>query len=195
MGKIFAFKKWTYKVIIGVLIDATKRYDVQIEHFKMMDNHYHLKLTTPSSNIDIIMWFINNQIAKRLNKQNGLKGHFWGGRYHATIIQKDEHAFRCVRYIYNNGVRSGLCLRASEDERFSTFDFYARGKKIKFGVTEDSVYLMMGNTSEERQQEFLLLIDGPMCEEEIRAIRNGLRKLFYGSADFVEQLKVKYLKH
>lgn len=189
------FKNWTYKIIIAVLAEATKRYEVKIEHFKMMDNHYHMKLMTPSSNIDIIMWFINNQIAKRINKRNGVTGHLWGNRYHATIVQTDEHAERCVWYIYNNGVKAGLCNKASEDERFSTFDFYARGKKIDFSVNEDSVYLMLGSSSIERQEAFLLMVDGLQNDEEIKAIRNGLRKLFYGSADFVESMKTKYLKH
>jgi REP element-mobilizing transposase RayT len=194
-GRIFAFKRWTYKIIISVLVDTTKRYDVKIEHFKMMDNHYHLKLTTPSSDIDRIMWFINNQIAKRLNKRNGVTGHLWGARYHATIVQTDEHANRCVRYLYNNGVRAGLCKRASEDERFSTFDFYAKGKKLEFSVTEDSVYLMLGGKRAERQQQFCLMVDGNLDEAEIQAIQAGLRKLFYGSADFIERMKKKYLSH
>ncbi|MFA4873870.1 MAG: transposase [bacterium] len=194
-GRAFIFKKWTYKIIIGVLTDATKRYDVKIEHFKMMDNHYHLKLMTPSSNVDRIMWFINNQIAKRINRRNAVTGHLWGERYHATIVQSDEHAERCVWYIYNNGVKAGLCKRASEDERFSTFEFYAKGKKLDFCVTEDTVYLMLGDDRAERERQLILMVDGSMGTVEAEAIRTGLRKLFYGSADFIERMKVKYLKH
>lgn len=194
-GRALLFKKWTYKIIIGVLTEATRRYDVQIEHFKMMDNHYHIKLTTPSSNIDRVMWFINNQIAKRINRHNGVTGHLWGERYHATIVQNDDYAERCVRYIYNNGVKAGLCRRASEDERFSTFDFYAKGEKVEFTVTEDSVYLMLGEDRLERQAQFIAMMDAPANPMEIEAIRMGLKKMFYGSADFIEQMKARYLKH
>ncbi len=193
-GKVFVLKKPTYKIIIGVLVDATKRFDVQIQHFKMMDNHYHMKLQTPSSNISEIMWYINNQIAKRYNKKRGVTGHLWGGRYHATLVNNDEYADKCVFYIYNNGVRAGLCRRASEDERFSTFEFYARGKKVEFTVTEDSVYLLLGKDRREREEQFVMMVDQPMDDEEIEAIRNGLRKLFYGSADFMERMKARYLK-
>ncbi len=194
VGRALILKKWAYKIIIAVLVEVTKRYDVQIEHFKMMDNHYHLKLTTPSSNIDKIMWFINNQIAKRINRRNGTSGHIWGARNHSTIIENDEYANKCVYYMYNNGVKAGLCKRASEDERLSTFDFYAKGKKIEFVVTEDSVYLMLGRDRNERQEQFIIMVDGLPDEEEIKAIRSGLRKLFYGSADFTERMKTKYYK-
>lgn len=192
-GKVFVFKKWTYKIIIGVLVDATKRFDVQIQHFKMMDNHYHMKLQTPSANISEIMWFINNQIAKRYNRRRDVTGHLWGERFHATIIDNDAYADRCVFYIYNNGVRAGLCKRASEDDRFSTFEFYVRGRKVEFVVSEDSVYLLLGKNRKEREEQFLIMIDQPLNVEEIDAIRNGLRKLFYGSADFIERMKAKYL--
>ncbi len=192
-GRVFVFKKWTYKIIINVLVEAAKRFDVHIHHFKMMTNHYHLTLTTPIANISDILWFINNQIAKKYNRRMGITGHLWGERFHSTIIETDKHAVRCVIYLYTNGVRAGMCNRASEDEQLSTFEFYARGKKVEFIVTEDDVYLMLGKNRRERQEEFVRLVDQPMDEEEIEAIRSGLRKLFYGSADFVERMKARYL--
>ena len=92
-------------------------------------------------------------------------------------------------------MKAGLCDKASEDERLSTFDFYAKGKKVEFVVTEDSVYLMLGEDRKEREEQFLIMMDGVANEEEIKAIQNGLRKLFYGSADFMERMKAKYLLH
>ncbi len=192
-GRVFVFKKWTYKLIIKVLVEVTKRFDVQIHHFKMMTNHYHLTLKTPSANISEILWFINNQIAKRYNRRMGVTGHLWGERFHSTIIENALHALRCVIYLYTNGVRAGMCSRASEDEQLSTFEFYARGKKVEFIVTEDDVYLMLGNNRKERQEAFVQMVDQPMDDEEIKAIRSGLRKLFYGSADFVERMKARYV--
>lgn len=97
--------------------------------------------------------------------------------------------------MYNNGVRAGLCQSASQDDRLSTFDFYAKGKKVEFGVTEDSVYLMLGNSPAERQKQFILMVDVIAINEEIKAIRTGLRNLFFGSKDFVERMSAKYLMH
>lgn len=187
------FKKWTYKIIISVLSEATKKYSAQIEHFKMMDNHYHMKLFTPAANVSKIMWYINNQIAKRINKRMGSTGHLWGSRFHSPIVDNDEYAVRCVRYIYTNGVRAGLCDKASEDERFSTFEFYARGEKVGFVVTEDTVYLMLGRDRAECEKNFIMLVDEPLSESEMCDIRKGLGRIFYGSLEFIERMKTKYL--
>ena len=121
------------------------------------------------------------------------KGHLWGKRFDASIVENEKYLANCVKYIYVNGVKVGICNRASTDKQFSTFDFYARGKKMEFTVTEDCVYLLMGNTRAERQQYFLATMDEPLHDDEIEAIRNGLRKLFYGSADFIERMRWKYL--
>ena len=192
-GRIFAFRDWTYKIIIQVLIEAQKRYDVHIHHFKMMHTHYHMIVTTPSSNLSQFEWYINSQIAKRLNRRMGRKGHLWEKRFHASIVENETYLARCMKYAYRNGVKAGICAKASEDKQYSTFDFYACGKTKEFVVTEACVYLMMGNTPAGRQRYFLATIDEPVSDEEIEAIKNGLRKLFYGSADFIEQMRWKYL--
>ena len=106
-----------------------------------------MKISTPDANI---MWYINNQIAKRYNWRMGVKGHLWGSRYISPIIAEDEYDARCVQYIYNNGVRAGMCASAEEDDQLSTFDFYARGKRMDFEVTEDDVFLLLGESRAER---------------------------------------------
>lgn len=193
-GRILVFRKWTYKIFIDVLIKAQKRYGVIIHHFKMMHTHYHMVAKTTKSNISQFEWYVNNQVSKRINKRMGRKGHLWGERFHSTIVQTDKHLAACSRYIYINGVRVNYCRRASEDDQFSTFEFYARGKPVPFNVTEDDFYMMDGSTEAERRERFIQFVDQPVPDEEIKAIKNGLKKLFYGSADFVERMKRQYLK-
>jgi putative transposase len=193
-AKRFVLKKWVYKIIIAVLNEASVKYNAHIHHFKLMDSHYHMKLQTPESNISTIMWYINNQIAKRMNKRSGSSGHVWGSRFSCSIVQDDKHALQCVKYIYNNGVRAGLCKQASEDPRLSSFEFYARGKKIEFTVVEDTVFLMLGINEQERRLNFVKVInEQQLSEVEINQIRKRLRKMFFGSADFIERMKARYL--
>jgi len=192
-GRKFVFKKWTYKLILKVLKNAVKRYNVRIHHFKMMSNHYHMKISTPDANISEVMCYINGQIAKGYNLRMGIKGHLWGNRYASPIIEKDEYDARCVHYIYNNGVRAGICESASEDEQLSTFDFYARGVKLDFEVTEDDVFLLLGENREERQGNFRRMFEKTMTSGMIDTIRAGLRRPFFGSELFENEMKLKYL--
>lgn len=192
-GQFFAFNKETYKIIIGVLVAALKLYPFQLHHFKMMHTHYHMIISTPHSNISKIMWFINNMIAKKINELMDRKGHLWASRFRSSIIDTNEYLGNAIGYIYLNGVRAKICMTAAEDKQLSTFEFYANGKKIDFDVVEDCVYLMWGSTPEIRQATFMSIFSAPRNEEEILAIRNGLRKIFYGSADFIKFMKSMYL--
>jgi hypothetical protein len=54
---------------------------------------------------------------------------------------------------------------------------------------------MLGKDRTERQEQFILMVDDRLEETEIKAVQAGLRKLFYGSAGFVESMRKKYLRH
>lgn len=191
-GRKFRLKKSTYKIFISVLLEVTKRFNAKIQHCKLMDNHYHLKLATPGANLSAIMQYINNQTAKRINKKQRTSGHLWGQRFHASIVESDKYEAGCVVYMYQNGPRAGLCSKASEDPRLSSFDLYAKGKKIPFTVVADDFYLSLGSTAAERQRAFLEMVDQPIDPVRAREIQTGLRRLFYGSATFIERMRARY---
>lgn len=191
-GRTFKLGKSSIKIIIKILNDVTKKYEAKIQHFQLMSNHYHLKLITPNENLDKIMHYINGQIAKKLNYKLGVKGHLWEERYKSTIISTDNYEQICVAYIYNNPVRAKLCKKASESDMLSSFEFYAKGKKIAFHVEEDSVYLMMGKTHRERMNNFRLIVEEVMSPQKIEIIKNSLHQPFFGSEEFVKYMRKKY---
>ncbi len=172
-----------------------RRFRVHIQHFKLMDDHYHLKMFTPFGNISAAMQFINFQLALLINRQDKVKGHLWEQRFHATIIETDAYEFACVRYIYQNGVRAGICKRASDDPRLSSFEFYAKGKLIPFVVVEDDFYLALGTTPKERQIAFIEIMNAPVNKDQSIIVRQGLRKLFFGSPGFMARMRQKYSNH
>lgn len=192
-GKNFWLNKKTYKFFIEVFIDVVRKYGAHIHHLKLMSNHYHLILSTPNENISKIMWFINNQLAKKINRQMSTSGHFWGSRFCSAIIDKAEYLLNCIRYTYNNGVRCGMCATAQEDDQLSSFEFYARGKKIEFIVVEDQVYFTFGEDDRQRQENFRRMFDEPMPESTLEAVRKGIKRGFYGSEDFLSKMKAKYM--
>lgn len=53
------------------------------------------------------MQLIAGRTAQEYNQRKNRKGAFWEDRYHATIVQTDEHLARCVTYIDLNMVRAG----------------------------------------------------------------------------------------
>ncbi len=194
-GRKFRLKRPTYRIFVDVLREAIRRFGVHIHHLKLMDNHYHLIMSTPHANLSAAMQFINFQLAKRINQLHKTSGHLWGQRFHATIIETDAYAHSCVCYLYQNGVRAGLCDFASQDPRLSTFDFYANGTVIPFTVIEDDFYLSLGDTSAQRQTEFRAMMNAPLPTDQIALTQRGLRRLFFGSPAFVQHLRERYANH
>jgi putative transposase len=194
-GRVFKFRKNTFKIFVRVLNEVVKKFDAKLQHFQLMSNHYHLKLFTPNGNIDRIMHYFNGQIAARLNRQAGIKGHLWEKRYHSTIISNDAYAQGCVVYLYNNTVRAGICDTPEESEMLSSFAFYAKGKKIEFIVTEDEVFLLLGGNDEERRRNFRAMFEKPLTPQMESSIRDLLHSHFCGPPEFVRNMRDRYASH
>ncbi len=194
-GRKFLLTRPTYEIFVAVLIEAIHRFAVHIHHVKLMDNHYHLIMSTPHANLSAAMQFINYQLARRINKLYGTTGHLWGQRFHATIIETDAYAHTCVRYLYQNGVRAGLCRTASEDPRLSSYAFYAEGAPNRMVVEPDDFYLKLGENPVQRQTEFRNIVDTPLMGDEVQRTHQGLRRLFFGSSHFVRQMNIRYASH
>jgi len=61
----------------------------------LMDNHYHWGLETPEANLVAGMTWFQNTFTRRINCRNRLRGHLFGGRYEAILI---EGALSAVGY-------------------------------------------------------------------------------------------------
>ena len=73
-----------------------------------MPNHYHLLLQTPDGNISRGMRHINGVYAQRFNRQHGVDGPLFRGRYKSILIAAGNHLLQLVRYINRNPVKAGL---------------------------------------------------------------------------------------
>jgi hypothetical protein len=60
------------------------------------------------------MWRINLRYARWFNRRYRLRGHVFGGRYHARLVADAPHGLEVSRYIPLNPVAAGLCSRPEE---------------------------------------------------------------------------------
>jgi hypothetical protein len=51
---------------------------------------------------------LNGVYAQRFNRRHGRRGHLFGDRFWASVVE-DDHDVRAARYILLNPVRAGLC--------------------------------------------------------------------------------------
>ena len=112
------------KIAIEVIEKAKKKYDFYCFCFTIMDNHIHIIIQTPKEdNISIIMQVINKNIATKCNKALNRTGHFWGARFHSTLIKTEEQLINTLVYLNLNPVKAGL-VYDPKDWAWSSYNMY-----------------------------------------------------------------------
>jgi len=98
------------KIVLGVLGRAQEKFDLEIQLFVFLSNHYHL-LCRPKDPQQLAraMCFINSNLARKLGGLDGGGGILWGRRYQAIPVS-DEPAAQVARFYYllSHGCKEGL---------------------------------------------------------------------------------------
>jgi REP-associated tyrosine transposase len=74
-----------------------------------MTTHYHLLVGSSREELSLGLRSLNGVYAQRFNKRYGRKGHLFGDRFWASVVEGDQHLPATCRYILLNPVRAGLC--------------------------------------------------------------------------------------
>ena len=112
-----------WRIALHSLKYANKKFPVTIHAFVLMNNHYHLLLTTPDANIDSFMQAFNKKFSDGLKKETNYVNRMFGGPYKWSIIKDHLYLYNVYRYIYQNPVRARICLKC-EDYKYSTLQSY-----------------------------------------------------------------------
>ena len=97
---------------LSILKQVQERFNWLIHAYCLMDNHYHLLVETPDSNLSQGMRQLNGVYTQTTNKTHGKVGHVFQGRYKAILIQKESYLLELARYIVLNPVRARMVRNA-----------------------------------------------------------------------------------
>ena len=111
-------------------------FDARIHSFVLMDNHFHLIISTPKGNISEVMQYLMTNTSLDITKVSGRINQTYGGPYYSSLITTDIHFSHCYKYVYRNPVEAGLsdCV---EEYRYSTLRGLLGYEKLIFPLTED----------------------------------------------------------
>jgi REP element-mobilizing transposase RayT len=109
------------------LKEAVSRHGLELYAFALMDNHFHLFLSTPRANLSEAMQYLNGSYAAYFNARHERKGHLFENRYRAILIESQGHYVEVSRYVHLNPVRAGLVKRP-EDYAWSSYIGYHSGR-------------------------------------------------------------------
>lgn len=80
----------------------------------LMDNHYHLLIQTPESNLSKGMRQLNGVFTQMSNRRHGRVGHLFQGRFKAILVDSDAYLLELARYVVLNPVRAGMVTKAAD---------------------------------------------------------------------------------
>ncbi len=87
---------------------------------------------------------VNSVIAQQINKKYERNGHLWAEPDRVTPCTNDETAEENLFYALTNPVKDGLLSQTSGSPFFSTFDFWSKGKKLRFWYIDWEAYDLAG---------------------------------------------------
>lgn len=177
---------------LSYLETAVVRYKAVIHVYCLMNNHYHLLMSTPAGNLSQIARHINGAYTVYFNKRHHRFGHLFQGRYKAILVDADEYAGELSRYIHLNPVRAGL---ANLPERYSWTSYlnYIGRRKAPGWQMTDWLLQYFGKAPAEAQRKYRAFVEAKIGTAERNPLKEAIAFTILGRPDFIEEIKGKYL--
>ena len=145
------------EVVLDVIEKAKKAYKFYCFCFTIMDNHVHMIIQTPQvDNISLIMQVINKNIATKCNKALNRRGHFWGERFHSTLIKDEEQLINTLVYLNLNPVKAGL-VYDPKDWAWSSYNTYVNNDSYD-NITDIHPFFTEDKNIQEEQEYYKNLV-------------------------------------
>jgi putative transposase len=93
---------------LDLLARAGRRARWRMEALCLMTTHYHLVLEGQRDDVSDALHRVNGRYAQLANERRGRRGHLFGDRFAAWLIESEEHLHTAVAYVLLNPVRAGL---------------------------------------------------------------------------------------
>lgn len=155
-----------YRCFTELLSRGDQRLPIRILAYCLMPNHYHLVLH-PHADGDLGRWlhWVLTSHVQRYRARHGGSGRIWQGRFHASIVQRDDHLLRVIRYVERNPLRA-LLVEHAESWPWSSLP--ERVRKTPTRLLSEPPYPI--------PDDWLSTVHQPLTEEELEAIRICTRR-------------------
>ncbi|HVK61942.1 MAG TPA: transposase [Bdellovibrionales bacterium] len=114
-----------------------RAYELRIHSYVLMDNHFHMIITSPNGNLAEAMQYYVRQLSWCIGDASSRINHVFGNRYHRTELVTDIYLAHAYKYLYRNPVEAGLCDRV-EDYRYSSLRGLLGFERAPVMLAEDS---------------------------------------------------------
>ncbi len=116
INKEYIFEKEEdIKHYIEIMYKLVNELNIKIVAYCIMNNHAHILIRTENIlDLSKYMHRLNTIYAMYYNKKYSRVGYIFRDRYKSEGIYSEEHLYNCIKYIYDNPVKAGICKMAYE---------------------------------------------------------------------------------
>ena len=186
--RLYLKSKKDHKALCRCLERIRLKYKALVYKYLPMGNHFHLVIQLPdNSDLSQFMCEFKARYAKYYNRRYNTSGHFWGERFHSTIVQADQHLLACFRYVDLNPVKAGLVQHPSQWEHHC-YPYYAHGQEhADLIISPHEVYISLSRDETRRREIYREFVtDG--LPEKANGISRIWRQQVFGDAAFAASL-------
>lgn len=180
-----------YQMMLALLLDNAKKFEVAVHAYVLMGNHFHL-LATPQTfdGLPKMMQALGRSYVRYFNDAQKRSGTLWEGRYKSTVIQSERYLLACMAYIDLNPVRAQLVAQP-QDYAWSSHMHYL-GVCSDPLITPHALYWDLGNTPFAREAAYAELVQSGISPVQHAALTDAtLSGWALGDAVFVADLQKK----
>jgi REP element-mobilizing transposase RayT len=159
-----------WEVMTDYLYFIQRAYEVRVHSFVLMNNHFHLLVSTPEANLSAAMNYFMRETSKEINRISGKKNQVYGGRYYRSIISNNLHFQHVYKYIYRNPVSANL-TQDCESYRYSTLHGLLGKSPLHIPLEEDT--LLFENDNPRRT---LIWLNTPPNSQNYEILRKALKR-------------------
>jgi REP element-mobilizing transposase RayT len=95
-------------LFLRLLGESVDRFAWRCHAFCLMGTHYHLVVEGIRAGLSAGVQRMNGLYAQRFNRRHDRTGHLFSGRFHAWLVEDEDHLRATCSYVVNNPVRAGI---------------------------------------------------------------------------------------
>jgi REP element-mobilizing transposase RayT len=185
------------------LAESVRTYRIRLYLFCLMDNHMHLMLETPDTNLSRFMQSLETGYTVYYNLRHNSVGHLFQGRYGAKLVAGDEYLLKLSRYVHLNPVFTEKTrilplkdrLERLRGYQWSSYRSYVGSDNELEYVVYGPILAQVGGRSRRRKRLYREYVEGGLaeCDDELLEVLEKSPHAV-GGEEFLAWVREEYLR-
>jgi putative transposase len=181
---------------VSLLSESSARFEVGVQAFVLMGNHFHLLAQTRRANLSRWMHWLMVAYSVYFNRRHRRSGHLLQGRYKSLVVEEGEYLLELSRYLHLNPVRGAVLGRGTPMERrerlrqfvWSSYRGYGGLSKPWPFIEERLILEELGGPARERRPRYRSFVEEGLVREVANPFEAARWQVFLGSESFGQKV-------